>query len=184
MTEPNFIEEELENEITRPLQLIVLLRLQLWDVLNQLETVLVSNLHLTPQRRRALAHLDDIIAEFCSDPDESPGVTAQRTTAEALIAILDDYPPDEDQTAIEQAEPPHPLATTPYNIQFSPHAFTLTMDPVPPETLVFALWDFIENVNTHAAGSPESYRDKFFALREQVRALQSPPDDPKEPGNG
>jgi hypothetical protein len=45
--------------------------------------------------------------------------------------------------------------------------------PQPPEpnesrTLVFALWDFIENVTDEDPNRSE----KFFALREQVRALQ------------
>jgi hypothetical protein len=45
--------------------------------------------------------------------------------------------------------------------------------PQPPEsnesrTLVFALWDFIENVTDEDPNRSE----KFFALRERVRALQ------------
>lgn len=117
------LETELVTDTTRLLQLAVLTRLQLWETTNALERLLDS--HLTRDRVRGLKHLDDIIAEFCSEPTETPGAVALRATAEALIAILDDWPPEEDPAALEPAilDVNSPRGT--YGIQFHPDAFTM-----------------------------------------------------------
>jgi len=91
-----------QKHVTYLLQLAVMLRLQLFETID-LDRELASNLTPTPARQRALLHLDEIIQEFCVSAN-TPAAIAERATAETLITILDDWPPDEDPEALEAAQ--------------------------------------------------------------------------------